>query len=99
MRQSMIVPSIFLFGVPTFLLLDTYYLDFASVEFTKDTRQQVRSCSALPQALDNDVDLAKSALPKGKQSWIFVVSSIGTQQAISDIYIKSTWVYEIMFFY
>jgi hypothetical protein len=54
-----------------------YYLDFASVEFSEDTRQQVRSCSTLPprttkrdlrQALDNAVDLVKSALPKGKQS-------------------------------
>jgi len=44
------------------------YLNFASVEFTKDTRQQVRSCSTLPLALDNAVDLVKSALPKGKQS-------------------------------
>ena len=47
-------------------------LDFASGEFTEDTRQQVRSCSTLPprttkrdlrQALDNAVDLVKSALP------------------------------------
>ncbi len=45
-----------------------YYLDFASVEFSEDTRQQVRSCSTLPQALDNAVDLVKSTLPKGKQS-------------------------------
>ena len=43
-------------------------LDFASGEFTEDTRQQVRSCSTLPLALDNAVDLVKSTLPKGKQS-------------------------------
>jgi hypothetical protein len=44
------------------------YLNFASVEFAEDTRHQARSCSSLPQALDNAVDSVKSALPKGKQS-------------------------------
>ena len=49
-------------------LLTINYLNIASVEFAEDTRQQVRSCSTLPQALDNAVDLVKSTLPKGKQS-------------------------------
>jgi len=43
-------------------------LDLASAEFAEDTRHQVRSCSTLPQALDNAVDSVKSALPKGWQS-------------------------------
>jgi hypothetical protein len=45
-----------------------YHLDFASGEFAEDTRHQARSCSSLPQALDNAVDSVKSSLPKGKQS-------------------------------
>ena len=44
-----------------------HYLNFASAEFAEDTRHQVRSCSTLPQALDNEVDSVKSALPKGQQ--------------------------------
>jgi hypothetical protein len=46
----------------------SYYLDFASFEFAEDTRPQVRSCSTLPQALENAVDPVKSALSKDKQS-------------------------------
>jgi len=42
-------------------------LDLASTEFAEDTRHQVRSCSILPQALDNAVDSVKSVLPKGWQ--------------------------------
>lgn len=45
-----------------------YSLDFANVEFAEDTRLQVHSCSTLLQALDNEVDSVKSALPRGKQS-------------------------------
>ncbi len=45
-----------------------YHLSFAGVEFVEDTRHQVRSCSILPRALDNEVDSVKSALPLGKQS-------------------------------
>ena len=44
------------------------HLNFAGVEFSEDTRHQVRSCSTLPQVLDNEIDSVKSAPPVGKQS-------------------------------
>ena len=70
--------------------LTTYDLNFASVDFAGGTRHQVRSCSTLPQALDNAVDSVKSALPKGKQSRIFGFHLIVTQQVIFKSYKKFT---------
>jgi hypothetical protein len=45
-----------------------YFLNFASAKFAGDARNQARSRTSLLQALDNEADPVKSALPKGKQS-------------------------------
>jgi hypothetical protein len=45
--------------------------DVAKVEGAADPRRRGRSCSELPQALDNAGDAVSSAFPKGKQAGDF----------------------------
>ncbi len=45
-----------------------YLLNCAGAKFTQDARDEVRSCSELPQALNNAADSVKLVLLKGEQS-------------------------------
>jgi hypothetical protein len=56
---------------PIWELLRRLNPNVAKVEGAADLRRQGRSCSELPQALDNAGDAVSSAFPKGKQTGDF----------------------------
>jgi hypothetical protein len=54
-----------------FLAMIWLHPNAAKFEGAADPRRQGRSCSELPQALDNAGDAASSAFPKGKRTGDF----------------------------